>query len=377
MEALINHEILRWARARARLSLGALAKSIGTAEDNVAAWEDGVKRPSFVQAMSFAHHAHIPFGYLFLASPPKENLPLPDLRTVQGREPGYSLALKDTIRWAMERQDWYRDWLRSQGYEKCSVVGLVEIADGVHAAVSSMRTHLGLERIPRKGSFDEYFSRLVQSIENAGILVMRNSIVNNNTSRPLSVEEFRGFAMSDNLAPVIFINTADSPEARLFTLIHELSHIWIGSSGVSDADPGANRKEEIFCNAVSAEFLTPEKEFRALWKKLEDWRENLPELTSSFHVSEWVIARRALTCGFITDSQYREFIAMKIALYKARSKNGAPPYSRLQTGRVSKTLAAAVTSEALSGRMLLRDASRLIGIKPHKITEYSRKELGF
>lgn len=377
MEALINHEILGWARARARLSLGALAKSIGTAEDNVAAWEDGEKRPTFAQAMSYARHVHIPFGYLYLASPPEEKLPLPDLRTVQGREPGYSLALKDTIRWAIERQDWYRDWLRSQGYEECPVVGVANIADGVMAVVRSIRDHLGLEGTPRKGTFDEYFSKLVQALESAGILVMRNSIVNNNTSRPLSVDEFRGFAMSDKLAPVIFINTADCPEARLFTLMHEACHIWIASSGVSDADPGANRKEEIFCNAVAAEFLVPEKEFRSLWKRYEDWKENLPEITARFRVSEWVIARRALTCGFISDSQYREFIAMKIAQYKARQKDGSPAYSRIQTGRISKALATAVTSEALSGRMLLRDASRLIGIKPHKIGEYSRKELGF
>ncbi|RAS34048.1 Zn-dependent peptidase ImmA, M78 family [Pseudomonas sp. URMO17WK12:I5] len=377
MEALINPDILRWARSRARLSTGSLAKSLGTSEDNLIAWEEGAKRPTFKQAMSYAHHTHVPFGYLYLSSPPEETLPLPDLRTINGREPSYSLALKDTIRWAMERQEWYRDWLKLQGYTENKLVGRFAIQDGVGSVVGDIRKSLQIPEIPKRGSFDEYFSSLVTRIEAAGILVMRNSIVNNNTSRPLSVDEFRGFAISDALAPVIFINTADCPEARLFTLGHELAHIWIGESGVSDAEPSNRRQEEVFCNAVAAELLTPEKEFRVLWQKYESWTDNLPTLTKAFHVSEWVVARRALTLEYISQEQYSQFIAKKIAAHKARNKDGAPPYSRLQTGRVSKKLATAVASEALSGRLLFRDAARLIGIKPHKISEYSKKELGF
>lgn len=377
MEALVNPEILRWARGRARLSIEALAKSLGTAGENLIAWEDGRKRPSFNQAISYAKATHIPFGYLYLQKPPVEELPLADLRTVNGREPEYSLALRDTIRWAIERQDWYKDWLIGQGDFRNEVVGKFKISDGVEVVVRDIREKLGVREIPKRGNFDEYFTGLVSKIEECGILVMRNSIVNNNTSRPLSVEEFRGFAISDKSAPLIFINTADCPEARLFTLIHELCHIWIGESGVSDGEHTTHRKEEVFCNAVSAEFLTPEKEFRQHWKNAENWKDNLPGLCKKFHVSEWVIARRALTLGFINKDEYSAFIAQKLALHKARNKDGAPPYNRLQTGRISKTFAVAITSEALSGRMLLRDAARLIGVKPHKLSEYSKKELGF
>jgi len=277
----------------------------------------------------------------------------------------------------MERQEWYRDWLKTQGYEENEIVGRYSMHDGVMAVVSSMRAELQLPELPRRGTFENYFSVLVNNIENIGVLVMRNSIVNNNTSRPLSVDEFRGFAISDKIAPLIFINAGDCPEARLFTLIHELAHIWIGKSGVSDSEPQNQMNEEEFCNAVAAEFLTPERVFRSLWKQFKDWKENLPSLARTFHVSEWVVARRALTCGFISKLEYGNFIAQKISEYNARNKDGAPPYNRLQTGRVSKALAAAVASEALSGGMLLRDAARLIGIKPHKISEYSKKELGF
>ncbi|CAI8992510.1 Peptidase_M78 domain-containing protein [Pseudomonas sp. IT-P74] len=378
MEALINPDVLRWARERASLSASTLAKSLGTQEDNVLAWEQGKKKPSFNQAMNYARQTYIPFGYLYLSQPPVESLPLPDLRTINGkRDHGYSLALMDTIRWAMERQEWYRDYLISQGVTENRIVGRFSVSDSVAVIVADIRATLGIPNKPNRGDFDDYFKDLISKIEIAGILVMRNSIVNNNTSRPLFVEEFRGFAISDKLAPVIFINTADCPEARLFTLAHELSHIWIGRSGVSDGDPANHRSEEILCNAVAAELLTPEREFIASWDPDIEWQENIPPLTKFFHISSWVIARRALTFNLITPSEYGVFIARKIAEHKARSKNGTPPYNRLQTGRVSKTLAAAVASEALSGRMLYRDAARLIGVKPHKLSDYSKKELGF
>jgi len=378
MEALINPDVLRWARERASLSTSTLAKSLGTQEDNVLAWEQGKKKPSFNQAMNYARQTYIPFGYLYLSQPPVESLPLPDLRTINGkRDHGYSLALMDTIRWAMERQEWYRDYLISQGVTENRIVGRFSVSDSVAVIVADIRATLGIPSKPNHGDFDDYFKDLISKIEIAGILVMRNSIVNNNTSRPLFVEEFRGFAISDKLAPVIFINTADCPEARLFTLAHELSHIWIGRSGVSDGDPANHRAEEILCNAVAAELLTPEREFLASWEADIEWQENIPPLTKFFHVSSWVIARRALTFNLITPSEYGAFIARKIAEHEARSKNGTPPYNRLQTGRVSKTLATAVASEALSGRMLYRDAARLIGVKPHKLSDYSKKELGF
>lgn len=378
MEALVNPGILRWARDRASLSSAALAKSLGTPEKNIEAWESGQKRPSFNQAINYANHTHIPFGFLFLSAPPEEPLPLPDLRTVNGNQnPEYSLNLRDTIRWALERQDWYREYLLLQGILKCEASARFSFKDNIETIVSDIRNALGIGLHPQRGNFGDYYSYLIQRIEAVGVLVMRNSIVNNNTSRPLSVDEFRGFAISDALAPLIFINTADCPEARLFTLAHELAHIWIGQSGVSDGGPGTHRNEEKVCNQVAAELLVPKDEFLKVWLDLEDWRDNLPVTTSHFHVSEWVIARRALTLGFIESAQYGAFITKKTQDYKNRAKDGKPTYNRLQTGRVSKVFAKAIASETLSGRMLFRDASRLIGIKPHNLPAFSKKELGF
>src|SRR5690606_2778683 len=137
---------------------------------------------------------------------------------------------------------------------------------------------------PERGDWEAYMRDLVQRIEALGVLVMRSGMVGNNTFRKLSVREFRGFALVDDFAPVVFINTSDCPEARLFTLIHELAHIWLGQSGISDSEPANHHQTERLCNAVAAEFLVPVSEFMPRWRTQESWLGNLPLLAAHFHV---------------------------------------------------------------------------------------------
>jgi Zn-dependent peptidase ImmA (M78 family)/DNA-binding XRE family transcriptional regulator len=377
MRALVNPEILRWARERASLSLPALARKLGTTELKIFEWESGDERPTFKQAQEIAHHTRIPFGYLYLQSPPIEEPLLPDLRTVNGEERRhYSLDLADTIRASKDRQDWYKEYLRDQGITKSLVPAGFNFRSDTLEVVRSIRATLGIAAYPNRGTADDYFSDLVKRTEKLGILVMRNSCVGSNTSRMLSVDEFRGFAVADDLAPVIFINTADCPEARLFTLAHEIGHIWIGASGVSDTEPTSHRAEEAKCNEIAAELLVPREDFLALWSDVEDWRANILITAGHFRVSRWVTARRALSLRLISLADYRSFIATCTREWKERERKGSPTYNRLQRGRVSETFAKAVASEAMSGRILLRDASKLIGIKPQNMVSFARKELG-
>ncbi|WP_256209437.1 ImmA/IrrE family metallo-endopeptidase [Pseudidiomarina donghaiensis] len=216
-----------------------------------------------------------------------------------------------------------------------------------------------------------------------GALVMRNSVVGNNTHRSLDRDEFRGFAIADDHAPVIFINATDTPQAQIFTLLHEFVHLLINESGVSDLSHRNENRIEKFCNRVAAEFLVPTDEFVSLWDvQHEDWRVNLPQLESHFHVSQWVIARRALENRFISEQQYwghygKILDAFKNEKEKLKDKEGGPPFNRLINMRCSKKLATAVASEALSGRMLLRDAHHLIGVHPSKLKDFAKKELSF
>jgi Zn-dependent peptidase ImmA (M78 family) len=375
--AKINPALLGWARGRAQLSEIVLADKLGISEKKLKAWEDGEKPMTFRQAQSFADKTHIPFGYLFLPKPPEESLPLPDLRTINGQRPlRPSAELLDIINIVLQRQSWYRDYLLEQGEAGSDVVGRCNLQTPVAQAVQDMRQILGVATHPDRGSWDDYFRSLIQKIERIGILVMRQGFVHH-WSRALSVTEFRGFAVADKVAPLIFINQADAPSARLFTLIHELAHIWVGQSGISNSDPETERKEEVFCNAVAAEFLVPEAEFLALWQEdCESWQQNIAPLEAHFHVSPWVLTRRALTLNKVSLLQYQQYIADLQAQYKTReSSKSGPTYYRTKHSQISDRFSKAVVAEALSGRLLLRDAGRLLDMKPNNIINYA-KELG-
>jgi len=375
--AKVNPDILSWARQRAQLSTSVLAKRSGLPkEERIIAWEDGSLLPTFKQAQSFAKATHIPFGYLFLQHPPEESIPIPDLRTI-GSEPVERLSteLLEVVRLVMYRQAWYQDYVKTHDESVNPFVGRLNISTPVQDIVADMRAAMGIPAIPSKGSWQDYTSLLIHSIESFGILVMRSGIVGNNTHRPLSVREFRGFAISDSYAPIIFINAADAPEARLFTLIHELCHIWLGISGISDAKPNNHRLEEKVCNAVAAEFLVPTDVFLPLWNiDLHNWRDNLASISSKFHVSQWVIARKALDNEFITVGQYGQYTKEVLDNFKNKEGAGGSFYRGLKS-KVSERFSIAVLSETLSGRTLYRDAGHLLGVKPAKITQYA-KELG-
>ncbi|PVZ68216.1 ImmA/IrrE family metallo-endopeptidase [Pelagibaculum spongiae] len=374
--ANINRAMLSWARERLGQTVADFAAKMNQPEDKITAWESGAKKLTFIQAMRFAEKSYIPFGYLFLQKPPQDHLPIPDLRTVGNNGvPELSAELFDLIKLMIERQSWYKEYIQNNLLEPCLAVGRKSIDSSVKNIVEDIRKFLKVAPHPTRGDWEEYYRDLVKRIESVGILVMRQSHLGHYT-RPLKVEEFRGFAIVDKMAPVIFVNQADAPGARLFTLIHELCHVWIGQSGISDGAATTNRQEEILCNAVSAEFLVPEIEFKNLWQhNIDDWQKNLTILEGHFHVSKWVLARRALTLKFISNEEYEIFIRKLIASYKNREKKGGPSYWTTKNSQISQNFSKAVVEQAINGQILLREASTLLDVKPYNIKKYAR-ELG-
>lgn len=374
--AFINPDILIWARRRSELSQSVLAKKLSTSAETLNKWEMGQKAPTIRQAQAIAAKTHIPLGYLYLNEPPIERLDLPDLRTVNGIQPNSpSSELLELAALMRERVSWYAEYLRDQGLTSNNCVGRRSSTEDVNQIVNDIRRTLAISEGDYSADQDKYLRLLIKKIEQAGILVMKQATIRNH--RHLSVSEFRGFAISDPVAPLIFINFADVSCARLFTLIHELAHIWLGQSGISDAHPDTDKAIEIKCNAIAAQFLVPEDQFLSSWQNERSWMENILQLRRQFRTSRWVIARRAESLGKITLPQYREYTAELRAEYVERDKNrkDGGDFYITKKSQISKPFSKAIVSEALSGKLLLREAGQLLDMRPPHVMKYAQ-ELG-
>lgn len=369
--ALINPTLLSWSRIRAGLTEEEVAKGLPVKTEKVLEWEGGLALPTFRQAQRWAALAHIPFGFLFLNEPPDEGLPLPDLRTVGGVAPSKpSVNLLDTVKDVIRKHEWYLEYLEDHGRTPLPFVGRFTTNAAIPDVVADMRRTLGVGPDATRLNYDEYLRVLINAAEANGILVMRSGIVGSNTHRKLDVAEFRGFAISNEYAPIVFINSADAQTARLFTLIHELAHIWIGSSGISSGSTNSSRNEEIFCNAVAGEFLVPAQAFVGAWRRDIFWRDNLPELAARFRVSQLVIARQALDHAFISHETYSGYYIEELRAFRERDGSGGSFY-RSAGAKNSVKFSRAVISEALSGNLLLRDAGKLLLMQPSHIKTYA------
>lgn len=364
----INPALLTWARERAGID----AFVLGEKFPKFSAWETGEAQPTLKQLEAFAQAVHVPIGYLFLPAPVEETLPAADLRTIKG-EAAYSLNLRDTLYLCQERQDWYRDHARMNGLPTLDFVASASTADDPEAVAAAMRTLMGLslEEQQRLPNSEATLRQLIAHVEDAGVLVMVSGVVGSNTHRALRVEEFRGFALADDLAPLIFINGKDSKAAQMFTLAHELAHLWLGESGVSNPETGMVpvQRTERWCNAVAAEFLMPIQVMRTAHRPDLPLAEEIARLARLFKVSTLVALRRLFDAGFIDKEQlwqqYREETLRLNALSHRKSSGDGDFYNTL-TAHAGKRFAKALLTSTLEGQTLFRDAFRLLGVKANK-----------
>lgn len=371
--ALINPNIVSWAIQRSGLTVSDISKKLSIKEEKLAEIEQGNASIAFGKAKQLANITNIPFGFLFLNEVPKEdNLALPDLRTIGSRELSEpSQGLKEIVRLNQERVEWYKSYLHEQGIEENPYVGSLS-----KASIDEMVSFLNEKLVIVKATdAQNYYRQLVKSIEDLGVMVIQDSNLGHH-SKPLNVEEFRGFAIADDVAPLVFMNTADSINAQLFTLIHELAHILKGESGVSDNSVSSIDPTEQFCNAVAGEFLVPKKEFIKQWNSFNKTNVDFifDTIAKSFHVSRHVIARRALTLNYIDKQQYESYI-YKIHeefLSSKKKSDSGPSYYVVKNSKLSSQLSQAVISQTLSGRMLYRDAGYMLGIKPSNIEKFAQ-----
>lgn len=376
--ALIKPQMLVWARKRAGFAIEDLAKKLGLKEaEKVLAWEQGKENPTFKQAQKAAQTMHIPFGFLFLNSPPAEKPVIPDLRTVGDAAAfSYSLDLQEVIADVQRKMEWYKDYLRDIGAEELEFAGKYFVNDGCFKISKSISETLQLKIDDRKiaGNWEAFFNILVERAEQAGIIVLRSGKVGNNTHRTLDVNEFRGFVVYDKLAPFVFINGADAKAAQIFTLIHELAHIWLGASGVSnnglDAVGYQMTRFEKLCNDIAAEVLVPEADLLERWQTGADFVRQVEKLSAFYKVSTVVLARRLFDLGKIDKDAYRDYYQLQAArwhLSKGAQKSGGSYYNALPVSN-GKTFTRAVLHSVFSNRTLFRDGARLLGIKPPSLS---------
>lgn len=375
----LNPTLLSWARERAGLS----AFELSARFPKIAEWERGEIQPTLRQLEAFAHAVHVPIGYLFLSEPPREALPVPDFRTLAGRQIARaSPDLLDTLYLCQQRQDWFRDYARLHGLPALDFVGSVRPRDDVVRTAESIRKTLGVSTDARAQmpTWTEALRQLIAKAEEIGVLVMASSIVGSNSHRGLDVEEFRGFALADDLAPLVFVNAADSKAAQMFTLAHELVHLWAGESGVSDVEAGRvpQRRVERWCNAVAAELLAPLDAVRAELRADAPVAQEMQRLARVFKVSSLVALRRLFDAGQLDDaalwSLYRKEVARLRELH--RGVTGGGDFYRTLGARTGKRFARAVLSSTLEGQTLFQDAFRMLGVRKTATFYQAAREMG-
>ena len=381
----VSASVLKWAMERSRRSLVDFRAKF----PKLAEWLRGDSQPTLKQLEEFAKATHAPFGYFFLTEPPVERIPIPDFRTMPGADFARpSPELLDTIYMCQQRQEWYREHAQLMGEEPLVFVNSVRLGADIARTASSIRDALGLfEPLGVVARTNADALRIVlERVDALGVLVMVSGYVGANTRRRLDPEEFRGFALVDPFAPLVFVNGTDTKAAQLFTLIHELAHIWTGESGISDVSisPNTHFEVERWCNAVAAEVLAPLAGFRAALRPRAELFREAGRLADIYRVSTLVVLRRMLDAGRLTreehDRAYHRESARLSALIAAREESGeggtGGNYYATARFRLSTRFATAVIASTWEGRSTFTEAFRLLGCRNVRTLETLGERLG-
>lgn len=376
----VSSNIIDWALRRSGRSVMLQEKF-----PNLDAWKTGSIQPTVKQLEEFARSCSTPLGYLFLETPPDDLLPIPHFRTIKDKQVSQPSAnLLATVHTMERRQEWMRQYLISQDADEIMFVGSgrqeidIKRVD-IKKAARDFRRALNLEDhwASKQANWTAALAELRQKIESLGILVIVNGIVGNNTHRKLDPAEFRGFVLIDKFAPLIFVNGADCKAAQMFTLAHEIAHVWLGTSAAFDLqqlEPSADNIEK-FCNQLAAEFLVPENELKAIWHIVGKESDNIEQLSKHFKVSQLVAARRVSDLGLVSKSWFYDFYKHyleqeHVATNKIEKPSG--DFYKTQNLRLSRRFAETVITATREGSLLFNEAYRLTGLHGKTFDSYAK-----
>ncbi|MGI9346349.1 MAG: ImmA/IrrE family metallo-endopeptidase, partial [Gammaproteobacteria bacterium] len=340
----------------------------------VAGWLE--KPPTLKQLLAAANSAHIPFDYLLRDEPPpKAVVPLPDMRTVENREiTEPSLDLLEVIHLCQWRQEWYKDYLHRTSNASCDFVGSASLEDEPQRVAATIRKLLQLPLIPPKGTWEQRVKDLTQqAAEKVGVLSMRMSMLGSH-HRMLDPEEFRGFALADDRAPVICINGADSKGAQAFTFAHEFAHLMLGETALSGSPRPTEETSDVeqWCNAVAAEFLVPADDF------LSQDASQVNELVRRYKASALVILIRLKTLNAINRQEFQQRYDQEKERIEREKKGFSVPHGRRrgQINEANPLLCRAVISSVREGRTTFKEAFSLLRVKNTKALQEVGKLVG-
>jgi Zn-dependent peptidase ImmA (M78 family) len=375
----VRPELIRWAIERSRLPLDDLIDTFPKLNQ----WLEGDAYPTYRQLGQFAHKTMTPLGYLFLDEPPEETLGIPDFRTI-GDTPidRPSPNLLETILVMNRRQAWMRDYLIEEGQDPLDFVNSSTQVRNVVSLAARIRDRLGLDPDWAENlvTWEDALRTFRNAAERIGILVAMSAVVGLNNHRPLDPQEFRGFVLCDEFAPLVFVNSGDPKSARIFTLAHELAHLWLGKNGLFNLIKMMPHHDETerFCNQVAAELLVPGHKLSERWEEASATAKPFYTIARWFKVSPLVAARRALDMNLINKTQFFAFYQMdrdewerRKEQEKQKKKKGGPNFYDVQDARLGRKFAYAVVCAAREGRLLYRDAYELTDLKGDTFDRYS------
>lgn len=368
----VSESVLQWAWTRA-----GSPRAVRRKFPKLSEWLRGQSQPTLRQLEAFAKATSTPFGYLFLPKPPEERLPIPYFRTLAdepARRPSPNLL--ETVQTMERRQAWMREYLTEQDQEPLGFVHSAHLSDSPERLALEMKQTLRLvgEWAAEQPTWTAALRELQSKIEQAGILVVVNGIVGNATRRRLDPSEFRGFVLVDEYAPLVFVNGADGKAAQMFTLAHELAHIWLGSSAAFDLRElqPANDETEQACNRAAAEFLVPAVQIRQSWPSVRQDPDQFQTLARRFKVSELVVARRALDLSLITKDEFNDFYQAYLEREHRRASQEGGNFYATQNLRLGQRFATTVVRAVREGKLLYREAYQLTGLYGKTFEGYAK-----
>lgn len=380
----VEQKIFEWATQQTDKSFDDIDNKFPKFEE----WVTGEIQPTLNQLIEFSSFTKIPFGYLVLKDPPTETLPLLEFRTVDTEEIlNPSRELLDTIKDMEKKQEWMREYLIDEGYSKNDIVKSIHFSNELKIKNTSnyIKEKIGItdDWYKNSNTRNDSFNYLKQVLSDNGILVMQNGTALGNTHRPLNINEFRAFALVDDYAPLIFINTQDTQNGKVFSILHELTHIFLGVDSLYNKDFYKRNKYanklEVLCNAVAAEIAVPIEEFQLEWKNVrtEDIYQKVSIISDKFKISSIVIARKALDTELIAKEIYYQ-IAKKVqedANKINSTKSGGNAIHTAQS-RLDKKFVYALSNSLDRGYAVYTDIYKLTGLSRNVFEKVEKNVMG-